>query len=101
MGYGDLSSYGNPYAETPHLDRLVSEGTRYTRAVVNGVTCCPSRVSLMSGRFASRYSTRVGYIGDYGFDRQQKTLTSLLHGVGYLTMHSGYALCSLEARCTS
>ena len=29
LGYGDLASYGHPYAKTPNLDRLAAEGTSF------------------------------------------------------------------------
>ncbi|SVE53616.1 uncharacterized protein METZ01_LOCUS506470, partial [marine metagenome] len=51
LGYGDLSCYGHPYAKTPALDKLAKEGTRFTQAYVTGVTCCPSRTGMMTGKF--------------------------------------------------
>ena len=89
LGYGDLSVYGNAYSETPNLDRLAREGTMFMRGYVNAITCCPSRAALMSGRYPWRFSTRGGYIGDYGFPLGQKTLTSILQDSGYRTMHAG------------
>ena len=96
LGYGDISTYGNHYTRTPNIDRLAAEGTSFDRAYVNAVTCCPSRVAFLTGRFPSRYSPMPGYIGDNGFDRQQaqNTITRILHdrgdsGRGYLTLHSG------------
>ena len=62
LGYGDVAAYGHPYAKTPSLDRLAAEGTRYTRVYVAAVTCCPSRVSLMAGRFPPRFSVMPGWV---------------------------------------
>jgi len=89
MGYGDLSSYGHPYSETPNLDRLASEGTSFTRVYVNAVVCCPSRASLLSGRYAWRYGSRPDTISYYGLDRAQGqvTVTELLHDNGYHVGH--------------
>ncbi len=39
LGWGDLACYGHPYAKTPNLDRLASEGTRFTQFYATGVTC--------------------------------------------------------------
>ena len=94
LGYGDITSYGNRYTRTPRLDQLAAEGTSFDRAYVNAVTCCPSRVAFLTGRFPARYSPMAGYIGENGFDPRQETLTSILHdqgdsGRGYLTLHSG------------
>ena len=47
LGYGDLACYGHPYAQTPNLDRLAAEGSRFTQFYVTGTTCNPSRTGLM------------------------------------------------------
>ena len=39
LGFGDLACYGHPYAKTPALDKLASEGTRFTQAYAGGQTC--------------------------------------------------------------
>lgn len=46
-----LSCYGNAICQTPHIDRLASEGTRFTRAYCQGTYCGPSRASFMSGYY--------------------------------------------------
>lgn len=46
-----LSSYGNPIARTPNIDRLAATGTRFTRAFCNSTYCGPSRASFMSGYY--------------------------------------------------
>lgn len=38
LGFGDLGCYGHPYAKTPAIDQLASEGTRFTQFYVTGVT---------------------------------------------------------------
>ena len=64
----------------PHAESRIDAG---------GVTCCPSRVSIMSGRFAARFHQKPGHIGKVGFDVGRKTVTSLLKGVGYQVSHFG------------
>lgn len=46
-----LSSYGNPIARTPNIDRLAATGTRFTRAFCYSTYCGPSRASFMSGYY--------------------------------------------------
>ena len=54
MGWGDLGSYGNTAIKTPNLDRLATEGARFTAFYVPAPICAPSRAGLMTGRFPGR-----------------------------------------------
>ena len=46
-----LGCYGNEVCQTPHLDRLASQGTRFTRAYCQATICGPSRASFMFGYY--------------------------------------------------
>ena len=46
-----LGCYGNKICKTPNIDRLASEGTRFTRAYCQATFCGPSRASLMFGYY--------------------------------------------------
>src|SRR6476620_11598602 len=85
FGFGDLACYGHPYAKTPNIDRLASEGTRFTQAYSTGVTCCPARTGLMTSKFPATFHT---YPANGGFG-DRVTITDLLHKVGYRTGHFG------------
>ncbi len=50
MGYGDLGCYGNSKTKTPNIDKLATQGQRWTSFYSSGSTCVPSRTGLMSGR---------------------------------------------------
>lgn len=52
----DLGCYGNPLVHTPNLDRLASEGVRFTRAFVTGPVCSASRSAIATGM----YQTSIG-----------------------------------------
>ncbi len=52
-----LGSYGHPMVETPNLDRLAANGTRFTNAYTNCPICVPARASLATGR----YVHQIGY----------------------------------------
>jgi len=49
MGYSDIGCYGGEI-NTPNLDKLASEGLRYT-SFYNTSRCCPSRATLMTGLY--------------------------------------------------
>ncbi len=49
LGWGDLSSYGQQRFRTPSIDRLATEGTRFTQYYSGSTVCAPSRASLMTG----------------------------------------------------
>ena len=49
LGYMDLGCYGNPYNETPHLNKLASGGVRFTQAYAASTVCSPSRAAIMTG----------------------------------------------------
>lgn len=46
-----LGCYGNPYVQTPNLDRLAEHGVRFTNAYCQNPVCSPSRASFMTGRY--------------------------------------------------
>ena len=46
-----LGCYGNKLCKTPNIDRLATEGTRFTRAYCQATFCGPSRASLMFGYY--------------------------------------------------
>ncbi|MGI8705886.1 MAG: sulfatase-like hydrolase/transferase [Sphingomicrobium sp.] len=55
LGYGDLSGYGRPDFQTPQLDRLAAQGTRFTQAYSIAPICTPTRVGIMTGRYPARH----------------------------------------------
>lgn len=58
MGYGDLGCYGQPFISTPNIDRLASEGTRFTQAYSGSPVSAPSRASLMTGQHTGHCEVR-------------------------------------------
>lgn len=49
LGYGDLGCYGQAKIKTPNIDKLASEGLRFTSFYAGSTVCAPSRCSLMTG----------------------------------------------------
>lgn len=53
MGYKDLGCYGNPFNETPVLDKMAKGGMLFTEAYAHPA-CSPSRAALMTGKHPAR-----------------------------------------------
>lgn len=57
LGYGDLGCYGQKVIQTPRLDRMATEGLRFTHFYAGATVCAPSRSVLMTGQHQGR--TRI------------------------------------------
>lgn len=98
MGYGDLSCFGNPLIKTKHIDKLASEGTRFTQFYVASPICSPSRVGVMTGQYPARHrihsflATRKRN-NDRGMahylDAKVATVAKTFKNAGYATAHFG------------
>ena len=49
LGYGDIGCYGQQKIETPNIDRLASEGVRFTQFYSGSTVCAPTRSSFVTG----------------------------------------------------
>ena len=54
LGWSDVGCYGNTFHETPHIDRLASQGMRFTDAYAACPVCSPTRASILSGQYPAR-----------------------------------------------
>lgn len=54
MGWADLNCYGSKYHETPNIDKLASQGMRFTNAYAACPVCSPTRASIMTGKYPAR-----------------------------------------------
>ncbi|MEM7671711.1 MAG: sulfatase-like hydrolase/transferase [Verrucomicrobiota bacterium] len=84
LGYGDLGATGHPYVKSPNIDRLAAEGIRFEHGYMSGAWCSPSRASLMTGLYPSRYFNHT-----LEMDTDGETVFSILKGAGYKTAHFG------------
>ena len=85
LGWGDVSCYNaESKITTPNIDRLASQGIRFTDAHAAGATCAPSRFGLITGRSPAVWS--------YGSDSKSwncKTMPKMLQEAGYFTVCIG------------
>jgi len=89
MGYGDLNCQ-NPDSKipTPNLDRLASQGMRFTDSHSASTVSSPSRYSLLTGRYHWRGHLSSGIIsqwGDPAIESGRMTIASMLKNEGYNT----------------
>ena len=54
MGWPDLGCYGHAFHETPNIDKLASEGARFTDAYAACPVCSPTRASIIAGQYPAR-----------------------------------------------
>ncbi|MBL8825831.1 MAG: arylsulfatase [Planctomycetaceae bacterium] len=89
MGHGHVSRL-NPQAkfQTPHIDRLASQGVTLTDAHSGSAVCSPTRYGLLTGRYAWRTKLVSGVLKPYDpplIEANRLTLPALLKQHGYHT----------------
>lgn len=104
MGYGDLGCYGQRYIHTPNIDRMASEGMRFTQAYAGAPVSAPSRASLMTGQHTGHtlvrgnkeywknaplvtYGVNKDYsvVGQHPYDPDHIILPEIMKDNGYVT----------------
>jgi arylsulfatase A-like enzyme len=85
LGYGDLGCYGQKRIQTPNLDRMASEGIRFTQAYAGSTVCAPSRCALMTGLHMGHAWVRGNRYPDLPLRPQDYTVTEVLKYAGYIT----------------
>ncbi|HEY3322646.1 MAG TPA: sulfatase-like hydrolase/transferase [Planctomycetota bacterium] len=90
LGYGDVQCY-NPQRgkiPTPNIDRLASQGMRFTDAHSSSGVCSPSRYTLLTGRYHWRTRLQSGIVGVFGqplIAPERLTIAGLAKQHGYNT----------------
>ena len=95
QGYADLSCYGARGFKTPNIDRMASEGMRFTDFYVASSVCSPSRASLLTGCYAQRVGLPdvLAPPGpewtkgrtNIGLNKNETTIAQMLKPLGYST----------------
>jgi len=87
LGYGDVSCYGGINLVTNNIDRIASNGIRFTNGYATAATCTPSRYSLLTGFYPWRTKGARVLPGDAPMLIQEsiETLPALFKKAGYRT----------------
>ncbi|MDF2158296.1 sulfatase [Algoriphagus sp. CAU 1675] len=87
LGYGDLGTYGATEWETPNLDRLAKDGTRFTQFYVPHAVCSASRAALLTGAYANRLEIfgALDHTAKHGLNPEETTIAEMLKEKGYAT----------------
>lgn len=98
LGWADLGCYGHPFIQTPNLDRLASQGTRFAQFYTNSAVCSPSRVAFLTGNFPARHRihsaldtpevNKTNGSADF-LDPEATNVARVLKSAGYATAHFG------------
>jgi arylsulfatase A-like enzyme len=85
-----MSCTGNPYLQTPALDRLAHDGIRFTQAYVTNPVCVPSRISMATGVMAGRLGVLTnGMRAALPPEVSSHSLGLLIKSAGYDTFYGG------------
>jgi len=87
LGFGDLGCYGHAVLQTPNLDRLATEGMRFTQFYAASALCSPSRAALLTGRTPYRSGIKSWIPEGSGIylHKEEVTLATVLKREGYAT----------------
>jgi arylsulfatase A-like enzyme len=94
LAQGDLGCYGQKVIQTPRLDQMAREGTRFLQAYCGTTVCAPSRASLMTGLHSGHSPVRGNWEiasgeGQYPLPDQTVTVAEILKSQGYATAAIG------------
>ena len=97
QGWADIGTQGAVGFETPHLDQLAAEGTRFTNFYVAQPVCSASRTALLTGCYPNRLGIHgaIGPRNTHGINAEETTLAEICKSRGYATgmfgkWHLGY-----------
>ncbi|MFT3737411.1 MAG: arylsulfatase [Breznakibacter sp.] len=94
LGFSDLSPYGGTDIQTPNLQKLADEGTRFRQFYNNSISA-PTRASLLTGQYQHKagvgyFNVNLGLPAYQGFlNKESLTLAEVLKQAGYSTIMSG------------
>ena len=92
LGYADVGCFGAPKIKTPHIDKMATEGMKFTDFYVASAVCSASRAALLTGCHPERVGVQGVFFpnrGKKGLDPKHVTIAEMLKTVGYKTAAIG------------
>ncbi|WP_026947568.1 sulfatase family protein [Algoriphagus marincola] len=91
LGYGDLGCFGATDIQTPNIDRIASEGIKFTSFLSASPVCSPSRAGLLTGRMPQRMGINAVFFPESltGMAPEEITFAEILKEKGYQTAAVG------------
>ena len=95
LGWGEVGCNGQKKIRTPHIDRLASQGMRFTRAYSGAPVCAPSRCVLMTGLNLSNAPIRGNKEATAGREGQFPLSAQFQSWPALIQKQVGYATCGI------
>jgi arylsulfatase A-like enzyme len=107
LGWTDLTCYGSSFYETPYLDKLATQGARFTQFYAASPVCSPTRASVLTGKYPNKtgvtdwitgrqaggkvrpYEKLIGPETAYQLPQEEKTIAQYAIDNGYTTFFAG------------
>lgn len=104
LGWSDVHFQGNPFYETPNIDKLAVEGMVFDNGYASAANCAPSRAALMTGQYSPRHGVYTVATSARGKSKDRKiipikntffikknnlTIANVLQSHGYKTISLG------------
>ncbi|MFM9029867.1 MAG: sulfatase-like hydrolase/transferase, partial [Opitutaceae bacterium] len=84
LGYFEPGYAGNPHLVTPNIDRIATEGVRFTQGMAGSAVCAPTRCCFLTGKHSGHTSVRLNG-GGTPLRAGEATVASILKPLGYAT----------------
>jgi len=97
QGAWTLGCYGNPDIRTPNIDRLASEGTRFTRALSCNPVCSPTRATFLTGLIPSQHGVHSFLDPKFMMGPEAYNTLREFTSLGEVLKDSGY-VCGLSGK---
>lgn len=97
QGAWTLGCYGNPDIRTPHIDRLASEGIRFTRALSSNPVCSPTRATFLTGLIPSQHGVHSFLDPKYMMGPEAYNTLREFTSLGEVLKEAGYT-CGLSGK---